>query len=146
MFRIFNLLLFGCLSAHAACPGLTGDAKSPLDGKVVLVVDDYASLLDAMETILLRAGVSRVVKASSGEDALTKLEGVDAVITDNDMGAGMDGVVLSERIKALHSHLPVVLHSSRYVREGNRGAADVFINKGIEIAVYREVLERLLKR
>lgn len=61
----------------------------------VLIVDDSATMLMSIENILQKIGVN-VEKASSGEQALSKLQGglkVKMMITDLNMGA-MNGIEL----------------------------------------------------
>jgi two-component system cell cycle sensor histidine kinase/response regulator CckA len=73
--------------------------KSPLAGLRLLVVDDEASLRNAIAAYGKQRGFN-VVLAASGEDALAHLEAtsVDAVVCDLRM-PGMDGTTLHEILR-----------------------------------------------
>ncbi len=73
----------------------------------VLVVDDDPALRFTLEEVLGEKGFE-VVSASSGAQALERLSGVDAVITDLAM-PGMDGFALLAQLKEREPDLPVVL-------------------------------------
>ena len=73
----------------------------------VLVVDDDAALRFTLEEVLGDKGFE-VVSADSGAQALERLAGVDAVITDLAM-PGMDGLALLAQLREREPELPVVL-------------------------------------
>ncbi|SKC64751.1 hybrid sensor histidine kinase/response regulator [Ohtaekwangia koreensis] len=83
------------------------------DGKKVLLVDDNATNLTILRTQLelWRLSPTLAISAKQALDILTHHEGFDLVITDMQM-PDMDGVQLSQRIKAKHPRLPIVLLSS----------------------------------
>jgi two-component system chemotaxis response regulator CheY len=67
-----------------------------------MIVDDSPTMLMSIEGILTRAGIA-VIKAASGEEALTKLQKGDKpnlLITDLNMGA-MDGIELIRSARKL---------------------------------------------
>lgn len=74
----------------------------------VLIVDDDESILEVLEARLSAADFS-VSKATSGPDALKKLEkyGIDIVVSDMKMPE-MSGLELLARIRAKSLHLPVI--------------------------------------
>ena len=72
----------------------------------VLLVDDQPSMLSALKA-LLHSNEHEAVEAVSGKDALTRLNGIDAVITDYSM-QGMDGLELLQAIRERDELLPVV--------------------------------------
>ncbi len=83
------------------------------EGKKVLLVDDNATNLSILKTQLEVWKLSPTL-AISGEQALeilTSDEKFDLIITDMQM-PDMDGTQLSQRIKAKHPRLPIVLLSS----------------------------------
>jgi signal transduction histidine kinase/CheY-like chemotaxis protein/ligand-binding sensor domain-containing protein len=82
------------------------------EGKKVLVVDDNATNLTILKTQLEQWKLVPTL-ASSGAQALLILnqQKFDLVITDMQM-PDMDGVQLTQRIKANHTGLPVILLSS----------------------------------
>jgi DNA-binding NtrC family response regulator len=73
----------------------------------VLVVDDDAALRFTLEEVLGDKGFE-VASADSGEEALARLAGADAVITDLAM-PGMDGLALLARLHERDPDLPVIL-------------------------------------
>ena len=76
----------------------------------VLVVDEDERMR-LIARLMLSADGHAVATAASGEDALAYLAAneVDAVITDLDLGPGMDGWALAERIRARWAAVRVVL-------------------------------------
>jgi two-component system response regulator AtoC len=77
----------------------------------VLVVDDEPALRFTVEQVLGAAGLA-VVEAASGAEALERLEGVGAVVTDLAM-PGMDGMALLREVRARDPLLPVLLLTAR---------------------------------
>lgn len=70
--------------------------------KTVLCVDDSTTILLSLSAILTKAGYG-VEKASSGEEALTKLKGAvrpDLIITDLNM-PGMNGIDFIKQVRQL---------------------------------------------
>ena len=68
----------------------------------IMIVDDSPTMLMSIEGILSKAGLG-VVKAASGEEAVTTLQGgtkPNLLITDLNMGA-MDGIELIRRVRKL---------------------------------------------
>lgn len=83
------------------------------EGKTVLVIDDNATNLTILKTQLEQWKLTPTL-AISGHQALEILayhEEFDLVITDMQM-PDMDGTQLSQRIKARHARLPIILLSS----------------------------------
>jgi signal transduction histidine kinase/CheY-like chemotaxis protein/ligand-binding sensor domain-containing protein len=83
------------------------------EGKTVLLVDDNVTNLKILKTQLEHWKLSPTL-AISGKQALEIValyEEFDLVVTDMQM-PDMDGVQLSERIKAKHPQLPIILLSS----------------------------------
>jgi len=74
---------------------------------VVLVVDDDKVVCDFIGCLLEDAGYE-VYKASSGEEALSNLGGIEIVLTDLFM-PDMDGLELAGRIKAIDETIPVIV-------------------------------------
>ncbi|CCG07182.1 Response regulator receiver domain protein (CheY) [Pararhodospirillum photometricum DSM 122] len=94
----------------------------------ILLIDDSATVLMSMETILHRAGFV-IAKASSGEDALAQLQkGLKPglVITDVHM-PGMNGIDVIRKVRALPGYqfvpiLVVTTESQQVKREEARAA------------------------
>ncbi|RLF48057.1 MAG: hypothetical protein DRN29_00725 [Thermoplasmata archaeon] len=101
----------------------------------ILFVDDDESILDAAKTALEVYGYE-VEVASSGEECLEKLEGVDMVFLDIKM-PGMDGIETLREIKKKKPSLPVVMITAyatvdTAIEAMKRGASD-YIRKPFNI-------------
>ncbi len=95
----------------------------------LLVVEDEASMLRVIELQLASAGY-QVVKATSAEEALRKLEagGIDLVLTDLKL-PGMDGLELLARVRGQDASLPLIIMTAfgsieTAVRAMKAGASD----------------------
>lgn len=114
----------------------------------VLVVDDDPGVRFALTEVLSERG-HRVIAASSGQEALGLLEGVDVVVTDLAM-PGMDGLELVSRIAARAPALPVILvtaHGSEHVvrTATSRGVCSC-IRKPFDIDEIARVVEQARSR
>lgn len=112
----------------------------------ILVVDDDASLRDAIGMILESAG-HRVELAASGPEALSALEKgrFNLVMSDLRMDP-MDGLTLLSQIRARHAQLPVILMTAfgdvdKAVAAMRGGACD-FLMKPFEADVLLESVRR----
>ncbi len=113
----------------------------------VLLVDDEPGVLFTLSELLTERG-HRVITARSGEDALSKLDEVDAVLTDLSM-PGMDGLDLMGRINQRDAALPVILltaHGSERIAVAamKRGAYH-YLAKPFDIDEVAVVIERALE-
>jgi two-component system response regulator AtoC len=113
----------------------------------VLLVDDEPGVLFTLSELLTERG-HRVLTAKSGDEALTKLEDADTVVTDLSM-PGMDGLELMGHIVQRDPQLPVLLltaHGSERVavEAMKRGAYD-YLAKPFDIDEIAVVIERALE-
>jgi DNA-binding NtrC family response regulator len=113
----------------------------------VLVVDDEPGLVYALRSLVSSLGHEPVV-ARSGAEALERLEGVDAVVTDFSMPE-MDGLQLLDAIRQRDETLPVVLvtaHGSEKiaVRAMKQGAYE-YVTKPFELDELSVVIARALE-
>jgi two-component system response regulator AtoC len=113
----------------------------------VLLVDDEPGVLFTLSELLLERG-HKVVTASSGVEALTKLDEAEAVLTDLSMPK-MDGLELMSQIVARDPQLPVILltaHGSERVAVAamKQGAYD-YLSKPFDIDEVAVVIERALE-
>ena len=80
-------------------------------GKMIMVVDDSASLRQVVSIALKGAGYD-VIEASDGKDALSKLKGtkINLVISDVNM-PNMDGITFVKELKKLpeYKFTPVIM-------------------------------------
>ncbi len=76
---------------------------------ILLLVDDDPDILEMGTAILNSAGFRKIREATNGVEALSRLKGVDLVLTDLQM-PGMGGVSLLREIRAsrVHNRLPVI--------------------------------------
>jgi signal transduction histidine kinase/CheY-like chemotaxis protein len=124
----------------------------PARGKLVVVIDDDALVLDSMRGILASWGC-RVVAAASDAAALARLadlgESPDAIISDYRLGGGRTGIQAIERLHdALGVCAPACLVSGDTVPERMRDARAsgyLLLHKPIAPMALRAVLNRLLK-
>src|SRR2546428_9316396 len=113
----------------------------------LLLVDDEPALLFTLSQLLKSRGLEAVL-ARSGKEALAKLEGVDAVVTDYAMPE-MDGVQLLQAIHERDESLPVILltaHGSERiaVRAMKTGAYE-YVTKPFDIEEMGLVIDRALE-
>jgi len=92
----------------------------------VLVVDDDQSFLDDLSALMGRK--YRVEMATSGRDALAAVEKspFEAVLLDIDLGRGMDGFEVLEKLQALEPDLPVIM----VTRDSSSASAVAALKKG----------------
>jgi two-component system response regulator AtoC len=113
----------------------------------VLLVDDEPGVLFTLGELLVDRG-HRAVSARSGEEALTKLDEADAVVTDLSMPK-MSGLELLAQIAQRDPALPVILltaHGSEKVAVAamKQGAYD-YVAKPFDIDELAVVIERALE-
>ena len=113
----------------------------------VLLVDDEPALLFTLSKVLKARGVETVL-AHSGKEALTKLEGVDVVMTDYAMPE-MDGMELLQVIRERDESLPVVMltahGSERVAVRAMKGGAYDYVTKPCDIDEIALVIDRALE-
>ena len=97
---------------------------------LILVVDDDAGVRFTLRGLLEDEGL-RVIEAVDGEDALTKLEGVELIISDVRMPK-LDGLGLLDKVRAIAEPRPPVILVTAHGNERlaveamKRGAWDYF--------------------
>ncbi|HEY4730715.1 MAG TPA: sigma-54 dependent transcriptional regulator, partial [Myxococcales bacterium] len=113
----------------------------------VLLVDDEPALLFTLSRLLKSRGLEPVL-AHSGKEALTKLEGVDGVVTDYSM-PDMDGVQLVQAVHERDDSLPVVVltahGSERIAVRAMKSGAYEYVTKPFDIDEISLVLDRALE-
>ncbi len=82
---------------------------------MVLLVDDNAAIVRALEYGLRRSGF-RVLTAASGPQAMEIVlgpegQGIDAILSDVMMPGGMNGIELARAVRKLRPALPILLTS-----------------------------------
>ena len=121
----------------------TGAPSGPL---TILAVEDDPLILLNLVAMLEDLG-HKVIKASSGQDALRQLAGaepVDMLITDHSM-PGMTGAELARRVAAERGALPIVLASGYAELPSGEGAEFVRLAKPFGQKQLADAIERVLK-
>jgi len=124
----------------------------PVSGKLVVVIDDDALVLDAMRGLLRRWGCL-VVAAESGSDALAGLAGdgrrPDLIISDYRLADGHTGIEAIQRLRsAFRAPIPAFLITGDIVPERLREAsANGFhlLHKPLGPMALRAMLNQILK-
>jgi DNA-binding NtrC family response regulator len=113
----------------------------------VLLVDDEPALLFTLSQLLKSRGMEAVL-AHSGKEALSRLEGVDGVVTDYSM-PDMDGVQLVQAIHERDDSLPVVVltahGSERIAVRAIKSGAYEYVTKPFDIDEISLVIDRALE-
>ena len=128
------------------------NTASLLSPKRILAVDDSATYLDALGTMLRGEGYD-VIPAHSGEDALEMLgvQSVDCILLDRLM-PGMDGSETCRRIKGSPAtrDIPLIMLTASEERsdmiEGLGSGADDYVLKSSENVVLKARLRAQLRR
>src|SRR5712692_5331542 len=113
----------------------------------LLLVDDEPGMLFALKELVQSRGHEAVL-ARSGKEALSQLDGVDAVVSDYAMPE-LDGVQLLQAARERDASLPVILltaHGSERlaVRAMKLGAYE-YVAKPFDIEEMAQVIDRALE-
>lgn len=102
----------------------------PINALVILVVDDDATNCEALRSYLAPLG-HRVVTAQTGAAALATLGHYDAALIDFNLGAGMDGLELAQRLReqgrCAHIALVTAARVQEYQMRADALAIKVFV-------------------
>jgi CheY-like chemotaxis protein len=108
----------------------------------VLLVDDDADNLQALQTAIESAGHS-VVPARSGEEALSKLSDARPrmIVTDWQM-PGMDGLQFCQTVRkqAAYTLVPIIMLSANVEPVGEAGCWSAFFRKPVSLNVLMELI------
>ncbi|MBI5560530.1 MAG: response regulator [Deltaproteobacteria bacterium] len=117
-------------------------------GKRVLVVDDEEGIRLLYKEELEEEGYD-VELASSGEEALKKLEGdhIDLVLLDIKM-PGMDGIEVLRKVKERWRKLPVILCTAfpHYKQDFGTWASDAYVVKSSDLRELKEKVKDILQK
>lgn len=103
-----------------AAPVRRGDAadaavpvEAHLGGKMIVVIDDEAAIVEGMKALLSGWGAD-VLGSATGDDVIAAVHGAgrmpDLLIVDHRLGAGEDGIEVAQRIRqALDPEIPAIL-------------------------------------
>ncbi len=116
------------------------------EGKTILVAEDDIANYKMVEQYLHQAK-ARVIWAETGEEALFFAKHaelcIDAVIMDVQM-PDLDGYQATQKLKASHPHLPVIMLSSHAQTSLYLGKADIFdgrVSKPVQKTKLIEMLQ-----
>jgi two-component system response regulator AtoC len=113
----------------------------------LLLVDDEPGMLFALKELAQSRGHEPVL-ARSGKEALSRLEGVDAVVSDYAMPE-LDGVQLLKAIREQDASLPVILltahGSERLAVRAMKAGAYEYVAKPFDIEEMALVIDRALE-
>ncbi|MCX5743625.1 MAG: response regulator [Proteobacteria bacterium] len=138
----------GGIPRWSAAP-VVADARQPLDGASIVVVDDDPQIRRILGRILTRAG-ARVHEADGAQAiALVTTEHVDLLLTDMDM-PGLDGSAVAQEIVALQPCIGTVYMSGRsrdhHVEVGHIAPDDRWIAKPFTVETVVETIATALSR
>lgn len=123
-------------------PAVSGGAQK------ILIVDDNAPLAEMLARILRRVDFE-CDTALTAEQACTRLEDTafDVVITDVDLGPGMDGWTLIAHVRATHADQKFVVMSGygELKQIGQRNGSIPFIHKPFRNEEVRHVIQGLTR-
>lgn len=120
-----------------------------MSGPRLLLVEDDAGTREALEVGLEAFGIRVVLAAASGEEALARLDSVDAeaVLVDLDL-PGMDGVATIRALRQRRPGIPAMVLTvyedpERIVSAIEAGASG-YLLKGIDIRALRDAIADLV--
>ncbi len=95
----------------------------------ILVVDDSATMRRIIGKSLASANYDDVTEAENGEEALTKLEGIELILTDWNMPV-MDGLTMVKTIRAKDAYktVPIMMITSQAAKKEVIEALKVGVN------------------
>jgi len=112
---------------------------------VVLVVEDECLVRDAIVDYLQNAGW-RVLEAANGEDALTVLEGgqaIDVLLTDIRLNGDINGWEVGEEFRRRHAGNPVIYASGHSIEPPRQVPGSLFFNKPYRPSEILDACQRL---
>lgn len=119
----------------------------------VLVVDDQPEIRSMVREILSYAGVSRVMEAANGRDALTLIDAdfdiVDLIICDWNMPS-MTGIDFLRQVRTVFPDMPFLMVTGRCdknsVMEARNAGVSAFIRKPFSPDQLEEKLRVLVRK
>ncbi|MGH7155758.1 MAG: response regulator [Acetobacteraceae bacterium] len=125
---------------------MMADAEEVVGGTMqVLLVEDQDSVRETLAELLADAGLD-VGEAASGEQALDMVAAggpPDVVVTDLDLGSGLSGLVLGERLAATWPEIGVVYITGRpwLIQDHRLGPRERFLQKPCSSARLIDAIE-----
>lgn len=112
----------------------------------ILIVDDHEGMRTLLSTVLARAGAEHVRQAASGAEALALLEAQPAaLILADQMMPEMDGIALTERVRATGSDARIIMITGRaeprYAEAATAAGANAVLVKPVSPRALIEAIE-----
>ena len=137
------------VEAEVSQPTTPSDASGR--GKVVLVVDDEASVRMFVREILIELGYD-VLEAENGIDALKVLQGpdtIDLLVTDVGLPGGMNGRQIADAARSIRPVLPILFITgyaeNAVLSHGHLDPGMHVVTKPFEFNAFVSRVERLLE-
>lgn len=114
----------------------------------ILIVDAQEFMRSSLRDNLAQVGFKNIIVAESGEEALNKLEGVEFVIADWEIGA-VDGLELLKKIrsnpktKTLPFLMVMAVADQQKVLNAVKAGANNFLVKPFSIANIKEKIDKI---
>ena len=115
----------------------------------VLIAEDDAMVRECYEAVFARYAPDWNVQSyPTAEEAFEHVNKADCLITDYNMGPGMNGLELAKNAKMVNPHLPVYLVSgSAHLRDDfdsarEKGTIDLFLSKPIRASRLVHILQQ----
>ena len=108
----------------------------------VIVVDDSSTMRRIIKNTLNRLGFTDITEAEHGLDALSKLEGIELIITDWNMPE-MDGLTFVKSVRASNTfkHIPIIMVTTEAAKEDIVEAIQSGVNNYVVKPFTPEVLK-----
>lgn len=114
----------------------------------ILVVDDSSTMRRIIINTLGQIGQKDVVEAGDGKEALTKLSGVDIILTDWNMPE-MDGLTFVKNVRTQNKTTPIVMVTTEAAKEeiveAIKAGVNDYVVKPFTPDVIKEKLGKLVK-
>lgn len=134
-----------------SAPSVESDLEpmtQPSQGPRILVVEDDASISQLVKHVLKKMA-GEIVAVTSAEDALVELESSQWDLLLADIGLpGMNGLDLTQRVRAAHPTLPIIVMTANVHggvdREAHSRGANAFVAKPFAPSALRVTVGGLL--
>ncbi len=113
-----------------------------------LVVDDSSTMRRIIKNTLKRIGYEDIVEAENGQDALTKLGGIDIILTDWNMPE-MDGLEFVKNVRTGNASIPILMVTTNAAKDdivsALKNGVNNYIVKPFTPETLKEKVEAVLK-
>lgn len=113
-----------------------------------LVVDDSSTMRRIIKNTLKRIGYEDIVEAENGQDGLTKLGGIDIILTDWNMPE-MDGLEFVKNVRGSNPTIPILMVTTNAAKDdivsALKNGVNNYIVKPFTPETLKEKVEAVLK-